>query len=62
MTNRIIYLEKQGAPYKKFYNVNFPARLAANRGSNGLFTAINWQPEPSGLTSAVTLTPVTYMK
>lgn len=62
MTNRIIDLEKQGAPYKKFYNVNFPARLAANRGSNGLFTAINWQPEPSGLIGPVTLTPVTLMK
>lgn len=62
MTNRIIYLEKQGMPYKKFYNVNFPARLAANRGSNGLFTAINWEPEASGLTSAVTITPVTYIK
>jgi hypothetical protein len=62
MTNRVIYLEKQGAPYKKFYNVNFPARLAANRGLNGLFTAINWQPEASGLTSTVTLTPVRYMK
>lgn len=62
MTNRIIYLEKQGAPWKKFYNVNFPSRLAANRGPNGLFTPINWQPEPSGLTSAVTITPVTFMK
>jgi hypothetical protein len=62
MANRIIYLEKQGAPYKKFYNVNFPARLAANRGPNGLFTAINWQPEASGLTSAVTITPVTFLK
>jgi hypothetical protein len=62
MTNRIIYLEKQGAPWKKFYNVNFPARLSANRGPNGLFTAINWQPEASGLTSPVTITPVTYMK
>lgn len=62
MTNRIIYMEQQGAPWKKFYNVNFPSRLAANRGPNGLFTAIKWQPEPSGLTSAVTLIPVTYMK
>lgn len=62
MTNRIIDLEKQGAPYKKFYNVNFPARLAANRGSNGLFTAINWPLEASGLIGPVTLTPVTFMK
>lgn len=58
MTNRIICLEKQGMPWKKFYNVNFPARLAANRDANGLFTAQHWQPEPSGLLGPVTLTPV----
>ena len=58
MTNRIIYLEKLGMPWKKFYNVNFPARLAANRDANGLFTARHWQPEASGLLGPVTLTPV----
>lgn len=58
MVNRIIDLEKKGVPYKQFYNINFPARKAENRGADGLFTAIGWQPEPSGLLSPVTLTPV----
>jgi len=58
MTNRIIALEKEGAPWKKFYNVNFPAHLAENRGANGLFTAANWQPEASGLLGPVTIAPL----
>jgi hypothetical protein len=58
MTNRIIDLEKRGVAWKKFYNVNFPARLAENRGPNGLFTALNWQPETSGLLGPVTITPL----
>jgi hypothetical protein len=58
MTNRIIDLEKRGVPWKKFYNTNFPSRLAENRGANGLFTAANWQPEISGLLGPVTITPL----
>jgi hypothetical protein len=58
MTNRIIGLEKEGAPWKKFYNINFPAHEAANRGPNGLFTAANWQPEVSGLLGPVTIAPL----
>ena len=58
MTNRIIALEKDGTTWKKFYNVNFPARLAENRGPNGLFTAANWQPEASGLLGPVTIAPL----
>ncbi|WP_295117831.1 glycosyl hydrolase [uncultured Chitinophaga sp.] len=58
MANRIIDMEKKGISYKNFYNINFPARKAENRGTDGLFTAVNWQPEPSGLLSEVTLTPV----
>jgi hypothetical protein len=49
MANRIIDLEKRGVPWKKFYNINFPARFAENRGSDGLFTASHWNPRPSGL-------------
>jgi len=56
MTNRIIDLEKRGVEWKKFYNTDFPARFPANRGSNGLFTAVNWQPETSGLLGPVTIT------
>lgn len=58
MANRIIDLDKRGVPWKKFYNINFPARLAENRGSDGLFTASHWDPRPSGLLGPVTLKPV----
>ncbi len=58
MANRIIGLEKSGRQWKKFYNINFPARLPENRGSNGLFDASSWQPTSSGLTSMVRLIPV----
>jgi hypothetical protein len=58
MANRITDLDRRGVPWKKFYNVNFPARLAANRGSEGLFSAAAWSPLPSGLAGPVTLTPL----
>jgi len=58
MANRIISLEKKGVQWKKFYNVNFPSRLPANRGSDGIFTAAKWQPLPSGLIGPVTITPL----
>lgn len=57
MTNRIIYMEKEGIPYKKFYNVNFPARKAENRGHDGLFTTSHWEPLASGLAGPVKLVP-----
>jgi hypothetical protein len=62
MANRIIDLEKRGVPWKKFYNVNMPARLAENRGADGLFTATKWQPKPSGLIGPVTITPLKFMQ
>jgi hypothetical protein len=58
MANRIIYMDQQGIPYRKFYNVNFPANDRQNRGANGLFTAVNWEPLPSGLLGPVSLTPL----
>jgi hypothetical protein len=58
MPNRIAYLERKGIVWKKFYNTNFPSRLAENRGANGLFTAIKWQPKPAGLFGPVTLQPL----
>ena len=58
MANRIADLDRRGVPWKKFYNTNFPARLAANRGPDGLFTAAQWTPLPSGLFGPVTLTPL----
>jgi hypothetical protein len=58
MANRIAYLDRRAVPWKKFYNVNFPPRLASNRGSEGLFNASSWSPLPSGLAGPVTLTPL----
>jgi len=58
MANRIIDLDKRGVQWKKFYNINMSARLAENRGSDGLFTAAKWQPKPSGLLGPVTITPL----
>ena len=62
MANRIADLDKRGVVWKKFYNTNFPARLAKNRGADGLFTAANWQPKASGLMGPVSLTPVIFVQ
>ncbi|MCB0542947.1 MAG: hypothetical protein KDC70_05500, partial [Saprospiraceae bacterium] len=56
MANRIAGMDKAGVFWKKFYNVNFPARRNENRGKNGLFDASGWEPRPSGLIGPVTLT------
>jgi hypothetical protein len=58
MANRIADLDRRGVVWKRFKNVNFPARLPANRGGDGLFTAAAWEPLPSGLLGPVTLTPL----
>jgi len=58
MANRIADLDKRSVEWKKFYNINFPSRLAGNRDANGIFTAAKWMPKPSGLLGPVTLTPV----
>ncbi|WP_207427018.1 glycosyl hydrolase [Pedobacter sp. SYSU D00535] len=58
MANHISYLDKKGVNWKKFYNTNMPARLAVNRGADGLFTAAKWEPRKSGLIGPVTLTPL----
>ena len=58
MANRIADLDRQGATWKRFYNVNFPAWRAENRNAQGLFDASAWAPRPSGLLGPVTLTPL----
>ncbi|MFB6319532.1 glycosyl hydrolase [Saccharicrinis sp. FJH54] len=58
MANRIIYMDKHQMPYRIFYNINFAAHLRENAGPDGKFTAINWEPLPSGLTGPVVLTPL----
>jgi hypothetical protein len=56
--NRVADLDRRGVPWKKFHNVNMPARFPENLGPDGLFTAAAWEPLPSGLLGPVTLTPV----
>jgi hypothetical protein len=62
MANRIADLDKRGIEWKKFYNTNFPAKLAKNRGADGLFTAAKWQPKAAGLMGPVNLTPVIFVQ
>jgi hypothetical protein len=58
MANRIAALDHAGVRWRKFYNVNFPARFPQNRGADGLFSAAAWEPVESGLLGPVTLTPL----
>lgn len=60
MANRIIYMDKNGIEWKKFYNINMAARKRED-SKNGLFSAADWKPLPSGLLGPVTLTPVSNM-
>ncbi|NCI46854.1 glycosyl hydrolase [Sediminibacterium soli] len=62
MANRIADMDKKGIPWKKFYNTNFPSRLPQNRGADGIFTAAQWQPKPSGLLGPVTIQPLQKIK
>jgi hypothetical protein len=57
MANRIAYLDRNNIEWKKFYNINFPARLDENRNDQGLFDASGWEPAPSGLVGPVSLIP-----
>jgi len=57
MANRIADLEQRPVVWKKFYNINFPARKAENR-KNGLFDATAWKPKDSGLLGPVRLFPL----
>jgi len=57
MANRISDMDKKKIFWKKFYNVNFPARRAENR-VNGLFDASQWEPRKSGLLGPVQLVPI----
>jgi hypothetical protein len=58
MANRIRYMDKNGIPYRNFYNVNFSAKLREDLGPDRKFTSINWEPNPSGIIGPVTLTPL----
>ncbi len=54
MANRIAYLDRNKVEWKRFYNVNFAARLRENN-KNGIFDASEWQPRESGLIGPVTI-------
>jgi hypothetical protein len=58
MGNRIAAMERKGEAYKIFYNINFPAHEAENRGADGLFTTLGWKPQESGLIGPVKITPL----
>ena len=58
MANHIAYLDRNDVPWKKFYNVNFPARRRENTNRQGLFDASDWPPRDAGLLGPVTLTPL----
>lgn len=57
MANRIAYLDRNNVQWKKFYNINFPAREPSNRIHN-LFNAAHWPPKPSGISGKVQLVPL----
>jgi hypothetical protein len=57
MANRIAWMDRNGIPWKKFYNVNMAPGLKENN-KNGLFDASHWEPVESGLSGPVTITPV----
>ena len=58
MANRIAAMDRKSGDWKKFYNVNFPAKLIENRGPDGLFSASQWKPKESGLIGPVVLIPM----
>ena len=59
MANRIADMDKKGIEWRIFYNTNVNARKKENVGKDGKFTAANWSPKNSGMSGAVTLTPLT---
>ena len=62
MINRIIDMENNNIPYKNFYDVNFPSRKSEHRGEDGLFTAKNMKPLPSGLVGPVYLRGINFIE
>ncbi len=62
MANRMIKMDLDGGDYKKFYNINFSAHDRNNLGKDGLFSAANWKPLPSGLIGPVSLSPLNIKK
>jgi hypothetical protein len=61
MANRIAYLDRNNIEWKKFYNVNFNARIRQNT-KNNIFDASKWEPRESGLIGPVTITALRVAK
>lgn len=61
MANRISYMDRNKIEWKRFYNVNFSARLRENN-KNGIFDASEWKPMESGLIGQVSITAVKTIK
>ncbi|MBX2874856.1 MAG: hypothetical protein KTR30_22220 [Saprospiraceae bacterium] len=58
MANRVMYLEKNGTRWQRYYNINISARLRENLGPDRVFTTEAWAPFPSGLAGPVSITPL----
>ena len=58
MANRVMYLEKNGTRWQRFYNINISARLRENLGPDRVFTTKTWGTFPSGLAGPVSITPL----
>jgi len=56
MANRIVYMDREGIPWKTFHNIDMAARRPENR-KGGIFDASHWKPQPSGLEGPVMLIP-----
>lgn len=61
MMNRIAFMDRKNIFWKKFYNVNFPARRPENR-ENGIFNASGISPRSSGLIGPLRLMAVQTIK
>ena len=57
MANRIAYMDRNNILWKRFYNVNFPARSRENLRNN-LFNASHWKPKPSGVSGKCVVIPL----
>lgn len=58
MANRISYMDKEEIEWKKFHDINFPAKDRENIGNDGLFNAGGWTLFKSGLIGPVKLIPL----
>lgn len=58
MENRISYMDRNGIPWRIFYNANIQPHSMDSRGEDGFFSAASWPVRDSGLLGPVTLKPL----